>query len=432
MSHKLRVILFLILGILTISLVIWLYLHPEVFASPKTIETPIQTEEEQEMLVPVSDVTTNTNELPPSGSGVTLFYQTTSIQDRGTMDWANDDIGRTVISAFNASSKKSFTIADLVVPPDRDGTIVSAIFGKDLLVHRYRVEGDGIFSLRGEITPVKSSWNTIRSSNNLWEVEQISTYFDVSQTYRLTHLPTNVTQEFSVDTSFSADKSPIFMPSVISDDGAYLVFGQVHSNEGWFGQTDLVLYDISSRTMQNFANLSSVKELFEKEDLKNQLGSSKTYSWYFDVPQRKIILTVSSLGPAEEPGMIDVIPVGPSKVYLIDVETDTSQLVLKDELFYIANAYLSPDGKSLAYGFTTNPDRIWITNIGATRENDDAIISGRLLDWIDRYLVVARNQDVLVYDLTNTNQPITVLGRTIGQYGDPDYQSVEYIGHLSL
>ncbi len=432
MSHKLRVILFLALGISAIAAVIWLFLHPEVFEFTKTVQEPTQTEENQEIEVLALDVTKNTNELPPAGSGVTFFYQQTSIKDPGTETWANDDIGRTIISSHSPLAQKRLTIADLDVPPDRGGTIVSAIFGKDLLVHRYQVEGDGIFSLDGEITPIESSWNKIRSTNNIWEVEQISTYFDVPQTYRLTNLQTNVTQEFTLNTSFSDEQTPVFMPSAVSDDGTQLIFGQIHANDGWMSQTDLVLYNIPTQSIENFANLSSVKELFKGEDLEDRLFTDKIYSWYFDREQNKIIMTFSALGPATEPGMIDVIPIGPSKVYVIDVETDTSQLVLEDELFYISNAYLSPDGKSLAYGFTTNPDRIWITDIGATRENNDAIVSGRLLDWVDHYLVVARNQDLLLYDLTNTKQPITVLGRTIGQYGDPDYQSVEYIGYLSL
>ncbi len=427
MSHKIRVAFFLLFGCAVIAAIIFLsrgdFLKQE---QPVVMDSPVS----DNNIAPEQDQPETSPEL---SSGMNILFQKTSIKDPGTQDWANDDTGLTQIYAYNTNTKQQNTLAEIPVPPERGGSIVTYPYGPDLLVHRYGNEGDAILSLDGKVEEIPSTWNKIRSTSGQWEVESTTVYdrANLKTGFYVLNRSTGESRDINLDPLISDELKGQLSPVFIDDAGkAVLLIQQYGSLEG-LPQGGSFIYNLATNSLQELSSLSSFKDILETEHIGAAYPTTdRTYTTSFDVDHQMILLTTYRFSTENENEMGGNIPLGPSRVYLIDVAKNTSRLALESQDFYLANARLSPDGTSIACGYSANPDAVWVTKIGEKAVNSDMIVSGTLIDWVGNTLVVQRGDDLLLYDLTpGVAQPITVLGHSLGAYQDTDYARYEYIGH---
>ena len=118
---------------------------------------------------------------------------------------------------------------------------------------------------------------------------------------------------------------------------------------------------------------------------------------------------------------------GPSEVHLIDLMSGQGRVILEATQL-LSGAHLSPDGT--LYAYTTQIGDIFVVPIDAEPTNAHVKISGTILDWVDDVLVIYRNEELILYNLTDDT--VTALGRSIGRRYDPDWTTVRYFGILTI
>lgn len=129
------------------------------------------------------------------------------------------------------------------------------------------------------------------------------------------------------------------------------------------------------------------------------------------------------------------VPVAPTTIHLLDLQTQQSRVLLHDGDWTYDRVMLSDDGSEFA--FNLGEDGVWILPVqdqtyqSPFRQNPLAVadISGRLVDWIGDSLVVDRAGELVLY--TPIEQKVFSLDRDIGNYHvDQDYQGVWYVGSV--
>jgi hypothetical protein len=182
---------------------------------------------------------------------------------------------------------------------------VTYVFGQDLLVHRYSDKGDAILALDGTVKEIPETWNKLRSDNSEWEVELIAD--DVSSegslSFRLAHVPTGEYRDIDLSKFFPSNDHPMLVAIDVDDSGEHIVYKTAYGAGGGFPYVATWIYNVSSGTLTDLSNLSALRDLLTKEGFDQELYTEdKMYDWFFDRAHNVIVLTISTMRPAEEPG----------------------------------------------------------------------------------------------------------------------------------
>lgn len=381
-----------------------------------TPKTSFETSSEPAVdILPLTVKTTSITTPMKSTSGTYLLYQTTTISDRGTQDWANDDVQETKLYRRNISDGSEQLISTSHLRSDQGGA-VAQIYGKDVLFHRYNGTDDAVISLDGNATQKKSEWGTFRSKDGWFEVHFTSIYDDPKMDAVDIRVldRTNQTEKKLSFTKKDFNGSFV-VPVAVSLDGSQLF---VQTSSLYESSLGINQWSISVETGIK-TNISPTGISLQK----NETMNTQLY------PEQQIML-VSIYGTKPCPDCMEGdIAVAPSKIYLYSIPQKTLKLILEDKNFLISPVRLSEDATLLAYGI--NNENIWITPFNVPRINDQNITQGTLLDWLDSGMVVERKGGDFVY-IDSATKKITQLGRSIGSYNDADYQKFEYIGAVTL
>lgn len=372
---------------------------------------------------PVLDVSSQTAETIPTvvstkpTPGTYLVYQTTTISDRGKPDLVNDDVHVTKVYQKNLAdgSEQLLATSQLVT----DGPVLK-LYGKDVLFHRYNGPDDAVIALDGTVTTKKSEWGTFRSKDGRFEVHYTSIYDNPKANtvdIRVVNLVDNTEKKYTLTSKDLANFSPGQpIPVGITLDGTTLFLSS--TNPGSDTPTSGRYFSVAVDTWV-------VSEITPKEI---PVQKNESMSIKFFPEQQMMLVSVYGTEPCTD-CMGGVTATAPSKIYLYSIVQKTAKLILENKDFLISPVRLSEDGTLLAYGI--NNENIWVTLFNAPKTNDQLVMQGTLLDWMDIGMVVERKGGDFVY-IDSATKKITQLGRSIGSYNDADYQKFEYIGAVTL
>jgi len=121
---------------------------------------------------------------------------------------------------------------------------------------------------------------------------------------------------------------------------------------------------------------------------------------------------------------------GPSSLHMVDLETDEGIELYSSDHLAFGNPRISPDAKSVAYTLSNGQADVWITDLDVAG-HDRRVISGKVLDWISggKWLVVDRDNEIQLVNVEDGT--IVSVARRSGQYPDPDFHGIDYIGIVS-
>ena len=350
--------------------------------------------------------------------GTYLIYQITTISDRGKPDWANDDVQETKLYRKNIADGSEQLISTSSLRSDQ-GSVVSQIYGKDILVRRFNGPDDAVIELDGTVTTKKSEWGTLRSRDGRFEVHYTSIYDDTKENtmdIRILNREDKTEKTLHFKKSDFVEKysyEPVLVG--LSSDGVNLFIRTAYT------ESDIPTSYYSSVNVNTglITNISPSGIAVKK----NETINTQLY------PEQQMLL-ISVYGTKScADCMGGDTATAPSKIYLYSIPQKTLTLVFEDKEFFISPVQLSEDARLLAYGI--NNENIWVTPFNIPRTNDQNITQGTLLDWMESGMVVERKGGDFVY-IDSATKKITELGRTRGAYQDADFQRFEYIGSVTL
>jgi len=119
------------------------------------------------------------------------------------------------------------------------------------------------------------------------------------------------------------------------------------------------------------------------------------------------------------------------------ISGEITDLVEPHSSLFIERVFLSADGNFWSPVFSDGAegvqDCIRVLSVGRVLITDNemqCLMSGKVIDWVEDILVVKRDEELALYNLTA--KKIVVLDENIGESWDPDYQFVEYIGTIKI
>lgn len=118
---------------------------------------------------------------------------------------------------------------------------------------------------------------------------------------------------------------------------------------------------------------------------------------------------------------------GPSALYVVDLASETAKKLLENPFGPYRDPHVSPDGSQVAYTRVSGAAEIRVVPI-ADPTGDRRVISGNALDWTPdgTHLVVDRDSALQLVDVESGT--VTTVARRQGNYLDPDYKGLDYIG----
>ncbi|MEK7615245.1 MAG: hypothetical protein AAB431_02575, partial [Patescibacteria group bacterium] len=160
--------------------------------------------------------------------------------------------------------------------------------------------------------------------------------------------------------------------------------------------------------------------------------SKQSYAYSLNADQSKIIVSQMGVRDGDSfEGMGGPEPAAPSDIYLINTNTDTAARIFIDKDFPISPIVLGPDGTEWGYDIYESGS-IWLMSVvDKDRVNQNHFTNGRLLDWLKDGIVVDRNGNDVAY-IDRVTHKATVLARNAGSYYDSDFQTVNYIGSITI
>lgn len=396
---------FLVIAVVSagVAFFIWQSFHAPTFIKPISLE----------------DATASEKKRDP---GTYLIYQMGRVKDYGSQEWANDDVNETTLYAWKIGESEPHVISTILSESTRGGVFAS-IFGEDLLVHRYSKNGAAIVSLDGVVQEIPEIWGSMRSKNGRFELAYASVYdgeaSQKSGTIVLWDREQDTQQTFRVDDKKLALDAGELQPTAITNDGSVIYLTAVFSGEG----------SIAPRLWKLFTQNGDVVEVVSLHAL--EADTKTPHAYFTTLDPDRALLYVSQMALVDDPTneMGGMSPGAPTTLYKIDLAHDSATRVFQDDSFALEPIAISPDGETFAYGIEGSA--VWIMPKGhEQRANADMVSQGALLDWFESGMVIRRQDDVIYLDSgTRRVQP---LGRSIGYYRDPDYQTFEYIGSITI
>ena len=146
------------------------------------------------------------------------------------------------------------------------------------------------------------------------------------------------------------------------------------------------------------------------------------------VTKQLIAIQTSANGPVMEIG--GNAPSGPTKIYLVDLATNTGRIILEDDAL-LQGVRLSSD--STMWTYSSEDGVVRVLRIGATPTNADMKVSGTVKDWIGETLIVDRDGELILYHLNDNT--VTSIARSVGGWWgwvDPDKVMVQYVGTITI
>ncbi|PJA47285.1 hypothetical protein CO172_02110 [Candidatus Uhrbacteria bacterium CG_4_9_14_3_um_filter_36_7] len=394
----------------------------------KTLRNPVRTiVNETNQSTQNNTNTTPNNNGPKNIPSISFLYQTTRIIDDGKEEWRNDDTDETTlyrifINDKNAGDAPTQKITS-IISKATTGSVISEVFGEKLLVHRYKTnpaseqgvisEYDALVKLNGSFQIFQTpGWQSMIASKNGEIFATWQTTSEPKNRYLITKLSVkNIQGDILTEKIFDPSVFGITMgeiePFLINNAGDAVYLRNVFGGEGY--TTGVWRFDIKTGEVKSYPYLTDNK------------------IWQFRVdPGLEKLVGVTFSVPTE----MGTPPTGPSSIHILDLKTEEGQKILEDQTLVFQNPFIDPDGKSISFSYSSDvrDSVVWIVPIGEAPENQDIKISGRLLDWVSSWLVVNRNQEIILYN-TQTKQLIS-LAESKGFVTDPDYITVEYIGNI--
>lgn len=114
-------------------------------------------------------------------------------------------------------------------------------------------------------------------------------------------------------------------------------------------------------------------------------------------------------------------PDGVRTLYLIDLKTGASQVLLQDEDDVYYRPMLSDGGSGYAFQLTGS-ESVWMGTVDSSQAPQEAVL-GYLYDWFGNTLVVDYGNELILYDRLNGNKQV------LGQDEGPDAQ-IDYVGTI--
>ncbi|HBR80456.1 MAG: hypothetical protein UX09_C0001G0054 [Candidatus Uhrbacteria bacterium GW2011_GWE2_45_35] len=119
------------------------------------------------------------------------------------------------------------------------------------------------------------------------------------------------------------------------------------------------------------------------------------------------------------------------------ISGEITDLVIPHSFLSIDRVFLSSDGNFWSPVFNDGAegiqDCVRVLSVGQELVEDNetqCLMSGKVVDWVDDLLIVKRDGELVLYDLT-TKMTI-ILDRDICESWDPDYQIIDYIGTIKI
>ncbi len=121
---------------------------------------------------------------------------------------------------------------------------------------------------------------------------------------------------------------------------------------------------------------------------------------------------------------------GPSSIHMVDLATENNVELYSSDHLAFGNPRISPDAGRVAYTMSNGQADVWIADLSVAG-HERRVISGKVLDWISdgQWLVVDRDNEIQLVKIKD-GTIISVVRRS-GQYPDPDFYGVDYIGIVS-
>lgn len=351
--------------------------------------------------------------------GLFFIHQETTISDEGTEEWANDDVNQVKIIRTNIEEGKIVSQQEIasLFNENKTGSIISEIVGKNILVHRYKEFTDAFLSLNGTEEAVQTTtdsgwWNVLLSEDGTRKIEW-QYLFEEKRTGKTVMKIFDENNRLIEEQTFDPETFGLEIghmePFLLTEDKTTVYLRQVFEGGGYVA--GLWAFDVETGETRSYP--------FIKEK----------HIWKFSIDPKTHMLIGITFIPQEFMGEL---PQGPSAVYLLDLKTEKSQTIFSDDHFAIANALLSPDGKMFAYSYFAEEQNpaVWIVPVGARAEGSTIYVkvSGNLLDWKQDWLVLNRNQELILYNIKTDS--VLPIARSKGASFDPDYVSVDYVGIL--
>ncbi|HLD18295.1 MAG TPA: hypothetical protein VJB99_04505 [Patescibacteria group bacterium] len=360
----------------------------------------------------------------PGLGDTAVFFQISRVMDFGKEPEAKDDTQETILYRLVVGKQGTPDFVTKVSFPSEQGSTISSLFGKDVLLHRsHGEETDTLVSVDGKTKEIPSQWKAIRSENGKIEVQWdipdefqkvVMTVIDVASEKEK--------EQVVIDPKELGSDFPIF-PFGVSNDGAQIyVRGTVEA---------------SSNSFLNESNYWWVYETGKKvfRPLWNLENGSWPMTRHVEI-NRQTVIGVT----ARAPEFFGEEFQPPSTAVLLDLQKGTRKVLLESPEEVYEDIRLSPDGAFFAILVLEKDGSrvVSIRRIGDGKEIRREKATG-ILDWFltDRFtdqdhsvLILAEGGAVrAVGGETGATMP---LAENRGSYGDADYQYAEYVGHITL
>lgn len=330
--------------------------------------------------------------LAPLQKGAYVLYQLTRQADAGEQLVANDDTKETIVYRHRLGADDAEPLKTISTPFSSAGPFVE-LFGDSVLIHDWeqRIDThlalDGTFQTRPQATkryhaPVGSTWIEYTQDD-----ENVNVTFFEGDTQEETIV-------LSVD-AFEEEVLELVVPIGLTQDGRRL-----YLREGASVIDGVWSYDRDEETLKRYAS----EEMFPPFV---SSGAEQLIGTMYEVPS------------------VGALPEGPSVVQLMDLATGAVRTIAYDEDRAFVDPILSPDGTQYAVVDPTT-NIISVTSVKDQPNFEDRLISGRLLDWVGNMLVLERDRELIVFD--PRSRAVNSIAQSIGSYGDPDWQDINYIG----
>ena len=349
--------------------------------------------------------------------GPQIIYQTTRVKDRGSDDAADDDVEETIIYRADMTGKS--TVMATIDSARRAASPRAEIIGQDIFVHNYTDGHDVWLNLEGvtDVSGNRSNDNIANTDNRLANRDS-SVWVDYSLEYENRaaavtmrigwlgmdealneHVTLEPPEPFELDPAELGITLGYAVPFVISDDGKTVYIREICECDA-ISLRGLWRFDIATQT------LTKITYIVEQDVEEYKINSAT-----------KQLIGVSYAHDGPETDFGGGAPSGPSAIHLVDLQTGDGKEIFSSDTFVFGSAFLSPDGMIYAHDY--RDDIVRVRAVGAQRQNSDDVISGNVLDWVDDTLIVDRDGEIILYDLTT--DMVTSVARTIGgRYADPD------------
>ena len=172
----------------------------------------------------------------PGLGDTAVFFQISRVMDFGKEPEAKDDTQETILYRLVVGKQGTPDFVTKVSFPSEQGSTISSLFGKDVLLHRsHGEETDTLVSVDGKTKEIPSQWKAIRSENGKIEVQWdipdefqkvVMTVIDVASEKEK--------EQVVIDPKELGSDFPIF-PFGVSNDGAQIyVRGTVEASSNSF------------------------------------------------------------------------------------------------------------------------------------------------------------------------------------------------------